>query len=82
MVVEALMDVVLGVVGLIFSILPEISIDVESSMYTTFTDIVAGVIYLLPVDTILTIMSLVLTILTFKIFISIPKAIWDLIPFA
>lgn len=82
MVTDALLNVVLGLFGIVFSILPDISIDVTSSMYTTFTDIVAGVVYLLPVPTILRIFGLIITILTFKVFISIPKAIWDLIPFA
>ena len=81
MVTNTLLNIVLGLFSMVFSVLPDISFDVSSSMYTTFTDIVAGVLYLLPVDTILTIMGIVLTILVFKVFVAIPKAIWDLIPF-
>lgn len=82
MVTNALLNVVLGLFSAVFSVLPDITINVSSPMYTTFTDIVAGVVYLLPMQTIVSIFSITISILAFKIFISIPKAIWDLIPFA
>lgn len=80
MVTQGLIQIVLKIFGGVFSVLPDISINVQSSAYATFMDMVSGVIYLLPVGTIFTIFSIIMSIWTFKILIAIPKAIWEVLP--
>ena len=80
MVTQGLINIILRIFGSIFRVLPDISINVQNDVYVTFMDMVSGVIYLLPIDTIFIIFSIITTIWTFKILIAIPKAIWEVLP--
>lgn len=82
MIVDGFLGIVLSVFRSILDVLPNINLDLDSGMYSSFLDLVSGVVYLLPIDTIVSIGKIVLAILAFRFLISIPKAIWDLLPFA
>lgn len=82
MVTDGFIGIVLNLFGSILSVLPEVHINPSSDVYATFMDLVAGIIYLLPMGTIFIIFEIIGTLLVFRILISIPRAIWDLLPFA
>lgn len=82
MIADGFLGIVLSVFRSILGVLPDINLNVDSGLYASFLDMVSGVVYLLPINTIVTIGSIILAILGFRIFIAIPKAIWDLLPFA
>ncbi len=82
MIVNGFLNIVLSIFRGIFSMLPDISLNLDSGLYTTFMDMVEGVIYLLPMNTIFQIFGLIGSFLLFRIAVAIPKAIWEILPFA
>lgn len=81
MVTFGLITIVLSLAKPILGLLPDIAFSVDSTAYQTFLEIVNGIVYLLPSSTVLEIIGLICAIWIFKIVITIPKVIWDLIPF-
>lgn len=81
MIVEGITDLIFNIVQGMLSMLPDIKWDVDNSVFSIFFDVLEMVCYLLPMPTVLTILSFVIMINMFKIVISIIKTIWDLLPF-
>ena len=81
MIVEGIADLIFNIVQGMLSMLPDIKWDVDNSVFSIFFDVLEMVCYLLPMPTVLTILSFVIMINMFKIVISIIKTIWDLLPF-
>lgn len=80
MITHGLITIVLSLVKPIMGLLPDIAFSFDSTAYQTFLEIVSGVVYLLPSATVMQIFGLIANIWLFKIIISIPKVIWDLLP--
>ena len=81
MVSEFLLNIVFQIVEWILTPLPEIAVPTIMARDSTFFGMVRCVLYLLPLDTIGTIVGLLVAIAGFRIFISLVKTLWDLLPF-
>lgn len=64
----------------LLSLLPDISWNVENNFLNSVLDIFQVVCYLLPMKTVVAILTIIISINVFKIIISIIKTIWQLIP--
>lgn len=80
MIGEFLLNIVFQIVEWILTPLPEITIPAMMARDSTFFGMVRCVLYLLPLDTISTIVGLLISIALFRIIIAIIKTIWDLLP--
>lgn len=81
MILEGILNVLFSAADSLFSILPDVSWNVDSGVFTAFFDILRMVGYLLPMPTVIAILRIVIVINGFKIGVSIVKTVWDLIPF-
>ena len=81
MVSEFILDIVFNIVEWILSPMPEVSLSVDwTSGSSNFLSIVRCVLYMLPVGTITTIIGIIVAISLFRIFISLIKTIWEILP--
>lgn len=82
MISEFLLNVVFGISHGALSLLPDISLDVNSSAFEYFLAIVRSACYLLPMGTVRAIISTIVLLSIFRIVIATVKTVWDLLPFA
>lgn len=54
--------------------------NVDSSFFEVIHDFIAFIFFILPVNGLKTIFSIILMIIGFRIFISVIKTLWDLLP--
>ena len=80
MISEFLIGIVFNIVEGALSILPNWNFDVNASFLTTGFDLIRVAFYLLPMTTIISILTIVVTLNLFKIAISILKTIWEILP--
>ena len=80
MISEFFLNIVFSIVEGLLSFLPQISIPAVMARDSTFFGAVRCVLYMLPLDTIGTIIGLIVAITGFRIVISLIKTIWDLLP--
>ena len=60
--------------------LPDINWVFEPSNVSAFTNILRGVTYFLPMQTVAQIFQLVISLLLFRVGVAIVKVIWDMVP--
>lgn len=80
MIIEALLNLLFVPLNSLLSLLPTIELSIPTSTFTSFFNALRVVCYLLPMGTILNIVSLIIVIIVFKIFVSVIKTLWQLIP--
>lgn len=80
MISEFFLNIIFGLVSGMLEILPDISWSVDTSAFSYFLDIVRVAGYMLPMDTVVAIIALIVDLTIIRIVIAIPKAIWDLLP--
>ena len=80
MISEFMLNILFNLVSGMLSILPDISWNVDLSVLQPFFDIISVACYLLPMPTVVAIVTLVLALTMFRIIISIVKTVWDLLP--
>lgn len=81
MIVEAIFNLLFGVLNRILFFLPDISWTVKADSFTKFFDVIRVAGYLLPMRTVFAILTLVVALTVFRIVVALVKTIWDLIPF-
>lgn len=54
--------------------------NVDTTIFKTFSDFLAFIFYILPIDGLLPIVTIFIGLMVFRIIISIVKTIWDLLP--
>lgn len=81
MIGELLLNLMFNVSGEFFTLLPDVEWSIDSSAFTAFFDVLHMAGYLLPMKTVLSIFSVILSLNIFKIVISFIRTIWDLLPF-
>lgn len=82
MIVQALLDLLFGVVSIGLGLLPQINIAFDAASLVTFFDVIASINYLFPLSTVVKILSIVIVMQVFRIVVAFIKFVWDLIPFA
>lgn len=80
MVLETIINILFLPLQGLLSLLPDISWNVENNFLNSVLDIFQVVCYLLPMKTVVAILTIIIAINVFKIVISIIKTIWQLIP--
>ena len=55
--------------------------NIDSSVYEVIHDFIAFIFFILPIDGLKVIFSIILMIIGFRIFVSLVKTLWDLLPF-
>ena len=80
MVTEGLLNIFFTFVEGLLSLLPNISWTVNASFVTSAIEFLACVGYVLPMGTVITILTLVCSIQAFRIVVSLVKTIWALLP--
>lgn len=68
-----------GAVALI-GFLPTISIDAGAVIAGTAYSYIRAAMYFLPLNTVITILSLVVSLAVFRIVVSLVKTLWDMLP--
>lgn len=80
MISEFLLNIVFAISTGFFKVAPDISWNVDTGAFTYVRDILSVVGYLLPMNTVRQIVSLIIAITIFRVFVSLGKTIWDLLP--
>lgn len=80
MISEFMLNILFNLVSGMLSVLPDVSWNVDLSALQPFFDLISVACYLLPMPTVIAIVSLVLSLTMFRIIISIVKTVWDLLP--
>lgn len=81
MISEFVLDIVFRLVSGTFELLPDISWSVDTSAFQFLLSFLRCAAYLLPWNTVLAIISLIVSLSVFRIIIAVVKAVWDLLPF-
>ena len=82
MISEFLLNIVFGIASGALSLAPDITWNVDTSAFSYVRDIIAVVGYLLPMDTVVAIVSLIIGFTVFRFVIALIRTVWDLLPFA
>ena len=61
--------------------LPAINIDANAVISSTFYTYIRAGLYFLPIGTVTTIFGIQIALWTFRIIVSVVRAVWDLLPF-
>ena len=80
MIIEAIFNAIFKAIDVMLSFLPDISWEVDGTVFDVFFDVLEMVCYLLPMNTIITIFGIVVGVTVFKAIVSLIKTIWDLLP--
>lgn len=80
MILEGLLNIIFNILIDLFEVLPNISWSVDSSAMSTFLGFISVILYMLPMDTVIALFSLILTLTIFKIGVAVIKTLWDLLP--
>lgn len=80
MIVEFFMNIIFKIVENALSILPAFDWNVKSSFFQGFLDILRLACYMLPMNSIVTMIGIVIFLNLFRITVSIIKTIWELLP--
>ena len=80
MIVETMMNLVFSIVEGVLKLLPDFSWSVENSFFSSALDLVRVACYLLPMGTVVAIITIINMLLIVRIAIAIIKTIWDLLP--
>ena len=82
MIGEFLLSIVFNIVESALSVLPAFDWNIKASFFQSALDMVRLAGYMLPMDTIGAIISIVFVLILWRIAISILKTIWDILPLA
>lgn len=80
MICEFMLNIVFNLVTGALNLLPDVSWSVDTSAFQYLLSFIRCVAYLLPWNTVLSILSLIVILSVFRIIIAIVKAVWDLLP--
>lgn len=82
MITEGVMNVFFSMLSGLFTLLPDISWDVNQGVFTSFLEVIRFACYLLPMGTVVAILGLIVSFTMFRVIVSLIKTIWGLLPFA
>lgn len=57
-----------------------LTFNIDTTVFRTFSDFLAFIFYILPIDGLLPIVTIFIGLMIFRIIISVVKTIWDLLP--
>ncbi len=80
MIMVALIGLVYNIFMFLFGGFEPLSFNVDSSVYEYIHDFVAFIFYVLPVSGLKPMYSIIVSIIGFRIIVSLVKTIWQLLP--
>lgn len=80
MILEAIFDLIFWVLDFLMGFLPFFDISIDYTAFADFIGIIKSISYLFPMDTIGTLFSITVFVMTFRIIVSIVKSLWELLP--
>lgn len=80
MISEFLLNIVFKLVSWIFNLLPAVSFSVDPAALEYFFGYVKAASYMLPMETVATIVGLVVSFTVFRLGIALIKTVWGLMP--
>lgn len=80
MVVKFGIDLFFGLLSGIFSVLPDITWSLDTTAFQAFIGTLNVAMYLLPMRTVVMMVSIIIWITVFRIVVSLIKTLWDLLP--
>lgn len=80
MITEFFLDIIFRLVSGMLSAAPDITFSVETSAFQYFVDILKVACYMLPMNTVSTIVGIIVGISGLRIVIAVIRTIWDLLP--
>ena len=80
MITEFFINIIFSLVTGMLGLLPDVTWSVDTSAFSYFLDIVRIAGYMLPIDTVIAIIALIVDFTIVRIILAIPRAIWDLFP--
>lgn len=81
MIIEAIINFFFGIVDVLLSMAVFPSFDIDISVLDPIFSVFSIVGYLLPLTTVYNLLSIVVAINVFRIFIAILKMVWSILPF-
>ena len=81
MIAEFFIDIAFNIAEKFFEMLPDFEFSLDSSMWTAAQDILDGVCYFLPLDTVRNILSIIIGLAMIRICISFILTLKGFIPF-
>lgn len=80
MITDAIINVIYNVFMFFLGGYEPLHFNFDTTVFKTFSDFFAFLFYILPIDGLLPIVTIIIGITTFRIIISIVKTVWDLLP--
>ena len=80
MISEFVLNIVFKLVSWVLDLLPVVSVEVDPVAFEYFFGYVKAASYMLPMDTVATIVGLVVSFTVFRLGIALIKTVWALIP--
>lgn len=80
MVTQAILDVVFKLVDGLLSKLPEINISVPANIVTNAAQFLNVAAYIIPMDTVKSVLTILIMLQFFRIVVSLIRTIWSLLP--
>ncbi len=81
MVTDALLNIVFGIVNSILDAIPAMEIRESVSVLNAFLDVIGAGLYFFPWQKVVPIIGIILMLQTWRIAVSVIKAIWAILPF-
>lgn len=81
MIISGIIYVLFSIVRGLLTLVPDYSWNADSVTLTNFYEAIRLVFYFFPVDVVISIVTIIVAVNTVRIFISLVKTIWQLIPF-
>lgn len=80
MITDAIINLVYDIFMFLLGGYEPLTFNIDTTVFRTFSDFLAFIFYILPVDGLMPMVGIFMGIMTFRIVVSIIKTIWDLLP--
>lgn len=80
MITDAIINLIYNVFMFFLGGYEPLHFNLDTTVFRTFSDFLAFIFYILPINGLLPIVTIIIGIMTFRIIVSVVKTIWDLLP--
>lgn len=81
MIINAIMDLIYKAFMFLFGDCEPLRFNVSSTVYGFIHDFMAFIFFILPMEGLQTIFGIIVSIILFRVIVSLVKTLWDLLPF-
>lgn len=80
MITDAVINIIYDIFMFLLGGYQPLAFNMDTTVFRTFSDFLAFIFYILPIQGLLPIVTIFVSIMMFRIVISVIKTIWDLLP--